>query len=109
VHDIVVTYGVGMSIGGMAPDPHGNCVRNVTFENIYFIQPMKVGVVVSLCVTNMQAIHIKTDPGDKGTANITHITYRNITGFNTMWVPLWIAPEQQHQPGKCQFVNETML
>lgn len=54
VQDIDVTYGVGMSIGSLSPEPHRNCIKNVTFRNVHFEQPMK-------------AIYIKTNPGNEGT------------------------------------------
>jgi hypothetical protein len=43
-------------------------------------------------------IYIKSNPGTEGTGLVEDITYRNITASKTLWMPLWIGPQQQHQP-----------
>jgi polygalacturonase len=56
-----------MSIGSVPARPEHNCVRNVTFRNIYFDNPIK-------------AIYVKTNPGHGGveSGEITNILYENI-------------------------------
>jgi polygalacturonase len=84
-----------MSIGSVPPRQGGNCVRDVLFENIVFDEPFK-------------AIYIKTNPGSEGHGTIDNIRYSNLTINNALWVPIWIGPQQQHQPGKrgtgCSFL-----
>lgn len=91
----VVRYGVGMTIGSVPPNTGTNCVRNVLFENIVFHTPIK-------------AIYVKTNPGTSGDGLIDRVTYRNITGNNSLWYPIWIGPQQQQQPGShgtgCSFL-----
>ena len=36
VRNTHVAFGVGMSIGSVPPSTNGNCVRNVTFDNISY-------------------------------------------------------------------------
>jgi len=45
-------------------------------------------------------IYIKSNPGNKGTGLVENIHYRNITSKSTIWMPIWIGPQQQQQPGK---------
>lgn len=46
----------------------------------------------------MQAIYIKSNPGDVGTGIIRNITYSNITAVRPVWEPIWIGPQQEKQP-----------
>jgi len=95
VENSSIKYGVGMSIGSVTPDLNVNCIRNVTFRNISFIDPLK-------------AIYIKTNPGDNGYAIISQITYENIEIYNALWWAIFIGPQQMKQPHKqgksCSFL-----
>lgn len=86
IRNAKVTYGVGMTIGSVPPNNDVNCVRNITFENIEFLHPIK-------------AIYIKSNPGDHGSGIIDSITYRHIHAKWPLWYPIWIGPQQQKQPG----------
>uniref|UniRef100_A0A0G4GQ61 Pectate lyase superfamily protein domain-containing protein n=1 Tax=Chromera velia CCMP2878 TaxID=1169474 RepID=A0A0G4GQ61_9ALVE len=85
VRNTKVVYGVGMTIGSVPPNENDHCIRNVTFENITFDSPFK-------------AIYIKSNPGSSGTGIVEDITYRNIDVKNSVWMPIWIGPQQQRQP-----------
>ena len=81
VRNCNVTYGVGMSIGSIGPSLTAPCIRNVTFENIRFANPLK-------------AVYIKTNPGEVGTGSVDSITYRNLVIDGALWYPIWIGPQQ---------------
>lgn len=85
VEDSTVSLGVGMTIGSVPPNVNVNCVRNVTFRNINFIDPFK-------------AIYVKTNPGNTGTGIIEGITYENIHITRPIWWGIYIGPQQQKQP-----------
>ena len=53
VRNATVHYGVGMSIGSVPPSIHHNCIKDVTFQDITYSEPIK-------------AIYVKTNPGDYG-------------------------------------------
>jgi polygalacturonase len=80
-----IQFSVGMTIGSLSPSAHTNCIRNIVFENIVMNDPIK-------------GIYVKSNPGDVGTGIIEDIVYRNLTGFGSIWYPIWIGPQQQHQP-----------
>ncbi len=71
-----------MSIGSVPPNPGVNCVQNVTFRNITFINPLK-------------AIYIKPNPAEAGTGLISDITYENIEIHNAIWWAIFIGTQQQ--------------
>ena len=73
-----------MSIGSVPPNPGVNCIRNVTFRNITFENPLK-------------AIYIKPNPAEAGTGLISDITYENIEIHNAIWWAIFIGTQQQHQ------------
>ncbi len=85
VEDSYVKYSVGMSIGSVPPNPGVNCIRNVTFRNIKFQDPIK-------------AIYIKPNPEEDGTGYIGNIVYENIEINNPLWWAVFIGTQQQHQP-----------
>ena len=85
IEDSYVKYGVGMSIGSVPPNENTACIRNVTFRNIYFQNPLK-------------AIYIKPNPGDNGHGLISDITYENIEIHDAIWWAIYIGTQQQHQP-----------
>ena len=74
-----------MSIGSVPPNKKINCIRNVTFRNIQFYEPLK-------------AIYIKTNPGSVGSGVISNIMYENIKIHKPKWYSLYIGPQQQHEP-----------
>ena len=47
----------------------------------------------------LKGIYVKPNPGTGGRGVIDNITYENIYGRNTLWWPVWISTQQQHQPG----------
>jgi hypothetical protein len=107
VENIVITLGVGASIGSVRPNPNVNCVRNITFRNIEFHSPIKVHlcgkvtyfdtlsqnslVVRLLC----QAIYVKPNPGTVGTGIIDNVLYENIVAKNPLWWAIWVSTQQQ--------------
>lgn len=54
VENATVIMGVGMSVGSVPPHTGCNCIRNITFRNVYMTRPLK-------------GIYVKTNPGDTGT------------------------------------------
>jgi len=82
----IEAQGVGLSIGSVSPSPRHNCVKNVTFRNIKLSYPAK-------------GVYIKSDPGDRGSGEISSIRFENINIFRPLWWSVWIGPQQQHQPG----------
>jgi len=80
-----VSMGVGMTIGSVPPNTNINCVQDILFENITFTDAIK-------------ALYIKSNPGTNGRGIINNITYRNIVVDGSLWYPVWIGPQQQHQP-----------
>ena len=84
VRNCQVKYGVGMSIGSVPPRAEHNCVRNVLFDTIDFDLALKV-------------VYVKSNPGTEGTGIIENITYRNLRATRTLWMPIWIGPQQQRQ------------
>ena len=88
-HDIHITNGVGASVGSVPPNTAVNCIRNVTFERIYFDHPIK-------------AIYVKPNPcphpATDGTGIIDLITYKDIFAQTPLWWSIWVSTQQQHQP-----------
>lgn len=73
-----------MSIGSVRPNPNVNCIRNITFRNITFENPIK-------------AIYIKPNPAQEGTGLIENIVYENIEINNAIWWAIFIGTQQMHQ------------
>jgi hypothetical protein len=86
VQDVDIHLGVGASVGSVPPHENVNCVRNSKFIDIRFHDALK-------------GIYVKPNPGTGGSGVIDNITYENIYGRNTLWWPVWISTQQQHQPG----------
>jgi Glycosyl hydrolases family 28 len=85
IRDVETLYTVGMTIGSVPPNPAHNCVRNVTFDGVTMIAPIK-------------AIYLKSNPGTDGDGLIDSITYRNFEIRDAIWHCIWCGPQQQHQP-----------
>jgi polygalacturonase len=85
VRDARVFFSVGMSVGSVPPSPDHNCIDDVQFVNVSMVDPIK-------------AIYVKSNPGTVGSGQITNIVYRNLTGTGAIWYPIYIGPQQQHQP-----------
>lgn len=85
VENIIVYFGVGMTIGTVPPRSEVNCIRNVAFRNITFFHPFK-------------AVYVKTNPGDSGSGIIENILYENLKVTNPLWWGIYIGPQQQKQP-----------
>ena len=85
IHDIEVWYGVGMSIGTVAPSDDPRCVNNVTFRNVTFHHPFK-------------SVYIKTNPGDTTSmlpgsgGSITNILYEDLKIRNPIWYNIYVGP-----------------
>ena len=86
--DTVLT-GMGASIGSVPPHPAHNCVRDIVFRNISMPHTGK-------------GIYIKSNPecAPGATAEITNILYEDIAITRAVWWPIWIGPQQQHEPGQ---------
>ena len=89
ISDVSVTWGVGVSMGSVPPDVGDNCINGVTVSRVNFTQPLK-------------AVHVKpnppkADPAAKG--HISNVLYQDLTIKDTVWWSVYIAPQQQEQPG----------
>jgi len=81
-----VTYGVGMSIGSVPPEPTDNCVDGVVFRNITFAAPLKT-------------VYVKSNEGrNGGTGLIQNVRYEGIRATDAIWWPIYVGPQQQLQP-----------
>ena len=85
VDNAKVILGVGMSIGSVPPSTDINCIRDVWFRNVEFINPLK-------------AIYVKTNSGKDGFGIIDNINYQNITIHAPILWPIYIGPQQQKEP-----------
>ena len=70
IENATVVLGVGMSVGSVPPNKGCNCIRNITFRNVYIERPLK-------------GIYVKTNPGDEGTGLVENIYYQNMTPKTT--------------------------
>ena len=80
--------GFGASIGSVPPHSNHNCVHNVTFRNISMPNTGK-------------GVYVKSNPDcsrPNASGEISMITYENIRIDNPLWWPIWIGPQQQHEP-----------
>jgi polygalacturonase len=87
VDNINVYGGVGLSVGSVSPI-HNSCIKNVIFQNIYAIDPIKF-------------IYIKTQSHKNVTqiqGYIKNITYQNMTALNPILWPIYLGPQQQKEP-----------
>lgn len=87
IENITIYRGVGLSIGSV-PSKKQNCVRNITFRNVYAYQPLKL-------------IYIKTggtDGANSTEAIIDKITYENMTAYNPLMWAIYIGSQQQEEP-----------
>lgn len=86
VEDVNISFGVGLTIGSVPPDPNVACIRNITFRNAVMQTPIK-------------GIYVKPNPGDVGSGIIDAVTYENITMDAPLWWGIWVGLQQQDQPG----------
>jgi hypothetical protein len=98
IEDIRVTYGVGVSMGSVPPDPGNNCISGVLARRLHFESPLK-------------AIYIKPNPAKSNpaaTGEISNITYEDVEIQNPIWWSIWVGTQQQQQPGSagtgCSFL-----
>ena len=98
IEDINVFWGCGLSMGSVPPDPGNNCISGALVRRVTFNSPLK-GIYV-------KPNPPKTTPGAVG--EISNITYEDVKAYDPVWWPIWIGPQQQHQPGYngtgCQFL-----
>ena len=85
VENVLVYFGVGMTIGSVPPHDQHNCVRNVSFRNITFKHPYK-------------AVYVKSNPGNNGDGLIENIVYDGLKVEYPLWWGIYIGPQQQKQP-----------
>ncbi|KAJ3321036.1 hypothetical protein HDV06_004695 [Boothiomyces sp. JEL0866] len=85
IEDAKISFSVGMTIGSVPGGTNDNCVRNITFNNVYMENPFK-------------AIYVKSNPGVGGHASISNIVYTNFMVKRAIWWPIYIGPQQQKQP-----------
>lgn len=85
VENVLVYFGVGMTIGTVPPHTARNCIRNVSFKNITFKDPFK-------------AVYVKTNPGNQGDGIIENILYDGLKVERPLWWAIYIGPQQQKQP-----------
>lgn len=84
IENIDILYGAGLSIGSV-PSSSNYCVKNVIYQNINVVNPLKL-------------IYIKTENGGLYNATIKNITYRKINAVNPVLWPIYIGPQQQKEP-----------
>jgi len=87
INNIIIYRGAGLSIGSVASKKQ-NCVKNITFQNIYSYQPLKF-------------IYVKTgniDDANDTEAIIEDIMYQNMTAYNPVMWTIYIGPQQQNEP-----------
>lgn len=82
VENMTVQFGVGASIGSVAPHKGHSCVRRIHFKDVNFAYPMK-------------AIYVKTNPGTDGSGEIRDLLYENINIQVPIWFAIYIGPQQQ--------------
>jgi len=78
VENVLVYFGVGMTIGTVPPHDLHNCVRNVTFRNITFKHPYK-------------AVYVKSNPGTHGDGIIENILYDGLKVEYPLWWGIYIG------------------
>lgn len=93
----MVLSGFGASIGSVPPHPDVGCVRNITFRNISMPGTGK-GVYIKSNPT-CQMKQNRLGQMVQTTALIEGITYEDIVMTKPFWWPIWIGPQQQHEPG----------
>ena len=99
ISDITVTWGVGVTMGSVPPDVGNNCITDVTVQRVNFSQPLK-------------AIHVKPNPPKPDSlarGTISNILYEDVSIQDAVWWAVYIAPQQQQQPGSsgtgCSFFS----
>lgn len=103
----LVLTGFGASIGSVPPHADVNCVRNITFRNVSMPGTGK-GIYVKsnpMCGLGVDR-HNRTV---QRTALLEDIRFEDVRIDRPFWWPVWIGPQQQHEPGsalghKCALV-----
>uniref|UniRef100_A0A914C3R8 Uncharacterized protein n=1 Tax=Acrobeloides nanus TaxID=290746 RepID=A0A914C3R8_9BILA len=83
IRNITTVYSLGMAVGSIGPDVSVNCIRNITFENIYHTYG------------SYRGFYIKTSNVGTGSGIVDNITVRNMTGYNNEAVFIYIGPMYQ--------------
>ena len=90
IRDVRTTYSVGISVGAVSPNRYHACIKNVSVADVIMRRPYK-------------GIYVKTNPnadGDPRSSGVVqNISYTNIYMRHPLWWPIWVGPQQQHQPG----------
>jgi len=75
-------------MGSVPPHDDGDCIDGVIATNLAFASPLK-------------AMYVKPNPAADARAfgRIANILYANVTVSDALWWPIWVGPQQQHQPG----------
>jgi hypothetical protein len=84
----VVLTGFGASIGSVGPIKQHNCVDNIKFSNVSMPGTAKGIYVKSNIATCVNQ-----------SSQLTNILFENFDIIEPFWWPIWIGPQQQHQPG----------
>jgi Glycosyl hydrolases family 28 len=88
IHDVVLT-GFGASIGSVGPISQHNCVDNIRFSNVSMPGTAK-------------GIYVKSNGATcvNQSSQLTNILFENFDIIEPFWWPIWIGPQQQHQPAE---------
>jgi hypothetical protein len=111
IEDIIITYGIGISMGSVPPEAGGNSIDGVLARRAVFYSPLK-------------AFYVKPNPSKPYAAvgAINNITYESMVVYDPLWWTVWIGPQQdnvrndvsfplidgalmQSGPGNCNFTN----
>jgi hypothetical protein len=85
IEDILVTYGIGISMGSVPPDAGGNSIDGVLARRAVFYSPLK-------------AFYVKPNPAKpyEATGMINNITYESMIVYDPLWWTVWIGPQQDN-------------
>jgi hypothetical protein len=98
IEDIIITYGIGISMGSVPPDGGGNSIDGVLARRAVFYSPLK-------------AFYIKPNPAKPyaATGAINNITYENMTVFDPLWWTVWIGPQQDNVRNDITLGNDSLV
>ena len=85
IEDIIITYGIGISMGSVPPDAGGNSIDGVLARRAVFYSPLK-------------AFYVKPNPAKPYAADgaINNITYESMVVYDPLWWTVWIGPQQDN-------------